>query len=36
MSVAVKLIQGIVEIGSLALFAGMIWLWAALAAGPGV
>ena len=36
MSTALKLLQGLAEIGSLALFAGMIWLWAALAAAPGV
>lgn len=36
MLIARKLMAGAVEFVSLALFVGMIWVWAALATLPGV
>jgi hypothetical protein len=36
MLIARKLMAGAVEFLSLALFVGMIWVWAALATLPGV
>lgn len=36
MLIARKLMAGAVEFFSLALFIGMIWVWAALATLPGV
>ena len=36
MVIARKLMAGAVEFLALALFVGMIWVWAALAAGPNV
>ncbi len=36
MLIARKLIAGAAEFFALALFLGMIWVWAALAAGPSV
>ncbi len=31
-----KIIAGAVEMGSLVAFVSMIWIWAAIAAAPGV
>ena len=36
MLIARKLMAGAAEFFALALFGGMIWVWAALAAAPGV
>ncbi len=36
MLIARKLMAGAAEFFALALFVGMIWVWAALAAGPKV
>ena len=36
MLIARKLMVGAMECGAIALFLGMIWVWAALASGPGV
>lgn len=36
MIAARKLLTGLAEILSLGLFLGMVWVWAALMAGPGV
>jgi hypothetical protein len=36
MAVARKLAAGLVELASLGLFFGMVWLWAALASAPNV
>lgn len=36
MLIARKMIAGTAEIMSLGLFVGMVWLWAAVIAGPGV
>jgi len=36
MIVARKLAAGIAEIASLALFLGMVWVWAALLSAPNV
>ncbi|KFC68975.1 hypothetical protein FG93_03597 [Bosea sp. LC85] len=36
MVLARKLVVGMVELASLGLFLGMIWLWAALLAAPSV
>jgi hypothetical protein len=36
MLIARKLMAGAVEFLALALFVGMIWVWAALASGPHV
>jgi hypothetical protein len=36
MLIARKMVAGTAEIMSLGLFVGMVWLWAAVIAGPGV
>ena len=36
MTAARKVAAGLAEIASLAVFLGMIWLWAALLSGPQV
>lgn len=36
MVIARKMVAGTAEILSLAVFVAMIWLWAAVIAGPGV
>jgi hypothetical protein len=36
MHVAQKFIAGAIEMGSLVAFVSMVWIWAAIAAAPGV
>jgi hypothetical protein len=36
MAIARKLMAGAVEFFAIGVFVGMIWVWAALASGPGV
>jgi hypothetical protein len=36
MLIARKMVAGTAEIMSLGLFVGMVWLWAAVIAGPNV
>lgn len=36
MMIARKMVAGTAEIMSLGLFVGMVWLWAAVIAGPNV
>lgn len=36
MMIARKMVAGTAEIMSLGLFVGMVWLWAAVIAGPSV
>ena len=36
MLIARKMVAGTAELLSLGVFVGMVWLWAAVMAGPGV